>query len=202
MAARSNAGTELTRLWLEHRHGCLVRESVQVPVRRSYSDIDFIAVHRTQEKILLPNGANIDPRLAVETKDEHDGPSGGEFGKLLRADFSKIMNEGFIPLGTVDINFTMLKAEHFHVASKFLGTTDFDRLFIVHALDDTTRAEVCSVLATRHRIHWLTIPEMVTDLFHWYESVDKAERVSLRNTLSGDLFHLLVGYCGFGPIKQ
>jgi hypothetical protein len=32
MAARSNAASELTRLWLEHRLGCLVREGLQVPV--------------------------------------------------------------------------------------------------------------------------------------------------------------------------
>jgi len=172
-----------------------------VPVKGNYSDIDFIAQHRTQAKVRLPNGIEVGPRLAVETKDEHDGPSGQVFGKMLQADLVKLSAAGVIPTGTTNVKFTMLKAEHFEVASRFFGTPNFDRLFIVHALDPKTRAEVCPVLAQRHRMHWMTIPEMVSDLFRWYEGADKPARISLRNTLTGDTFHLLVGFCHFGPIK-
>ncbi len=199
MAARSNAGSELARIWLEHRHGCLVRESLQVPVYRNYSDIDFIAQHPTRAKLSLPNGTAIGPNIAVETKDEHDGPTGRDFGKLLRADVARLSSEGVIPTGSANVKFTMLKAEHFEVASKFFGTSDLDRLFIVHAIDEETRIEICPTLEQRYRIHWLTIPELVTDLFRWYEGAVRPEQLSLRNTLTGDLFHLLAGFCRFGP---
>jgi hypothetical protein len=167
----------------------------------NYSDIDFIAVHRAQEKIPLPTGSLVGPCLAVETKDEHDGPSGNDFGKALRADASKVTADGFVPLGVTGIKFTMMKAEHFEIAKRFLGTSDFDRLFIVHALDDRTRSEICPGLAEKYRIHWLTIPEMVADLLHWYEGAERRERISLRNTVPGDLFHLLVGFCQFAPSR-
>jgi hypothetical protein len=44
MSSRSNALTEITRLWLQARHGCLVDESIPVPVPYALSDIDLIAL--------------------------------------------------------------------------------------------------------------------------------------------------------------
>jgi hypothetical protein len=44
MATHSNALSELTRFWLERRHGCFLREEVPVPVPNGRSDIDFMAV--------------------------------------------------------------------------------------------------------------------------------------------------------------
>ncbi len=67
MAARSNALSELTRFWLEARHGCLVQESIPVPVPYGQSDIDFLAMHPRLLSITLPDGAQIGPRFIVET---------------------------------------------------------------------------------------------------------------------------------------
>jgi hypothetical protein len=60
-----------------------VTESVPVKVPDAYSEIDFIAVHPRGDQFALPNGAEIGPRVLVETKDEHDfDQKGGEFGKM------------------------------------------------------------------------------------------------------------------------
>ena len=198
MAARSNAASELTRLWLEYRHGCVVRESLQVPVPRNYSDIDFAGIHRALGTFELPDGSVVGPRIIVETKDEHDGPSGREFGNLLRADLEKLSSRGVIERNTTGVKFTMLKEEHFDVAREFFESDEFDRIFVVHALDEATRTEVVPSLAQNHRIHWITITELASDLHDWYRASDRPTRISLRNTLAGDLFHLLVGFCGFG----
>jgi len=72
MASRSNACSELTRFWLEARHGYLITESVPVPVPYGRSDINFIAMHPRLNTLTLPDGSNLGPRLIVETKDEHD----------------------------------------------------------------------------------------------------------------------------------
>lgn len=91
MMARSNACSELTRFWLEARHGCLITESVPVPVPYGQSDLDLVAIQAAQRPILVPGGASIGPRLIVEAKDEHDWePTGREFGRLLRTDLSKM----------------------------------------------------------------------------------------------------------------
>ena len=180
MAARSNAASGLTRLWFE-------RARLSRPGKPSGAREGELLGHRLhraaagdQAKVRLPDGVEVGPRLSVETKDEHDGPSGREFGKMLRADVvGNMWVDGVIPTGTTNVKFTMLKAEHFEVASKFFGAPDLDRLFVVHSLDAETRAEVCPVLAQRHRIHWIMIPEMVLGLFRWYEQADRAERVFL-----------------------
>jgi hypothetical protein len=202
MAARSNAASELTRLWLEYRHGCIVRESLQVTVPSNYSDIDFAGIHRTLGTFKLPDGSVVGPRIIVETKDEHDGPTGRVLGNLLRADLEKLSPEGFIKRNTSDVKYTMLKEEHFDVARAFFDSAEFDRIFVIHALDDAVRAEVSPSLAQNHRIHWMTIPELASDLRDWYVASDRPTRISLRNTLAGDLFHLLVGFCGFGIEEQ
>lgn len=109
MAARSNAISEITRFWLQARHGCLVSEAI--PVRVPY----------------------------------------------------------------------------------FFGTADFDRLFVVHAFNPKARDQICPSLAKDKRIHWLWIREVVADLYQWYQQL--ADRAALRHTFTGDLWHLLIGYC-------
>ena len=201
MPGRSNALSELTRLWLEERHGCLVRESIPVPVPYALSDIDMLALRLDGQAVELPNGARIGPRLIVETKDEHDWePMGREFAKLLLSDIALMSDGRFIPAKTKGVKFTMLKEEHFAVASKLFGTDDFDRLFVVHALDNDVRRQVDDSLAER-RIYWLTARELVADLERWYRAHPRA--TALRNTLVGDLVHLLFGYCGMRmPIEN
>lgn len=82
MAARSNACSEITRLWLEARHGCLLTESVPVFVPGGHSDIDLMATQAGLHAFALPDDVVVRPRLIVETKDEHDfDPKGKDFGK-------------------------------------------------------------------------------------------------------------------------
>lgn len=54
MASRSNAIGEVTRFWLQSRHGCLVGESIPVPVPYALSDIDLVAVTADGSTIPLP----------------------------------------------------------------------------------------------------------------------------------------------------
>lgn len=85
MPTRTNACTELVRLWLEARHGCLLAESVPVPVPYALSDIDLVAMKPDGQPLQSPSGRTIGPRLIVEAKDEHDwDPTGREFGRLLQ----------------------------------------------------------------------------------------------------------------------
>jgi hypothetical protein len=194
MAARSNACSELTRFWLEARHGCLVTEGVPVPVPYGLSDIDLVAMHPENRQITLPGGVTLGPRIIVETKDEHDfDPSGREFGKLLQNDAAMLTELPFIAIGNKNVKFSMLREQHYRRAEALFGTDDFDRLFVVHAVDRAVVDELGSTLAPR-RIHWLTISELVRDLLGWYRV--HAKPTSLRNTLIGDVWHLLVGYCG------
>ena len=147
MGGRSNACTELTRLWLESRHGLLVRESIPVPVPYGQSDIDLVAVHPRDQYFALPNGRQVGPRLIVETKDEHDwDPQGKEFGKLLISDVTRLNAEGYIPAGTKNVKFSMLRQQHFEKAAHLFGLHDFDRLFVVHAIDQESFAAVSEVL--------------------------------------------------------
>jgi hypothetical protein len=196
--ARLNACSELTAFWLESRHGCLVTENVPVPVPFGQSDIDIVAVQPAGGPIVLPDGRTIGPRLIVETKDEHDyDPRGTEFAKLLIQDVHLFSAEGFVPTGTkTPIKFTMLREAHFEKASAILGTADFDRLFVTHAMSPKIFAEVEPIL-TAHRISWLTIQDVVADLVHWYHQHPKP--AGLRHSPIGDIWHLLVGYCGFQP---
>jgi hypothetical protein len=195
MPGRSNACSELTRFWLEARHGCLVTESVPVKVPFGHSDIDLIAVHPRGERIKLPDGTVAGSRLIVETKDEHDfDPTGAEFGKLLAKDMLHVDTErGFIPAGAKEIKFSMLREQHHAKAIDFLGTQEFERLFVVHAIDQRVLGAHADLFA-RHRIHWLTVPELVRDLIVWCRTHQNA--TTLRNSLLGDLLHLLIGYCG------
>jgi hypothetical protein len=174
MSARTNACSELTRFWLEARHGCL-------------------ALHPLGNTISLPNGQSVGPRLIVETKDEHDWePSGREFGALLRADVEKMGSLPYVPRGAKGVKFSMLREEHYEQATALFGTDDFDRLFVVHAVAPEVLADLAPELA-RCRIHWLTIPDLVRDLVMWYR--DHKRPAALRTTLVGDLFHLLFGFC-------
>ena len=193
MAARSNACSELTRFWLEARHDLLVGEGIPVPVPYALSDIDLVAIHPQGHGIELPSGVLIGPRIIVETKDEHDWePTGREFGRFLSADMEQMGEERFLPHGAKGVKFSMLRQEHFDRAIALFGTDDFDRLFVVHAMDSVVLADLGQTLADR-RIYWITVPEVVQDLVKWYR--DHRRPAALRNTLVGDLFHLLVGFC-------
>jgi hypothetical protein len=199
LGSRSNAIEELTRFWLQARHGCLVDESIPVPVPYALSDIDLVAVRADSKKIKLPgpDGAEIGPRIIVETKDEHDWePTGKEFGALLGNDIEKMGDAPFIPRGTKGVKFTMLRQEHFEKASEYFDSPDFDRLFVVHAVDPCVANTHASVL-TRQRIHILSVNDLVADLHVWY--VQHPRKSGLRHTLVGDLWHLLVGFCGCSP---
>jgi hypothetical protein len=194
MPTRSNACSELTRFWLQSRHGCLVDEAIPVPVPFALSDIDLVAVHPRSKVFPLPDGVDIGPRLIVETKDEHDWePTGREFGAALKSDTAKMDGQPFIPRGARGVKFTMLRQEHFEKAAEVFDSKEFDRLFVVHALDAGTRRELGPSLRA-HRIHWLSIREVVDDLLAWY--VTHRRPAALRQTLVGDLLHLLVGFCG------
>ena len=59
MAARSNAISELTRFWLQTRHGCFVDEAIPVKVPHAHSDIDLAALRSDLQSWSLPNGAPI-----------------------------------------------------------------------------------------------------------------------------------------------
>jgi hypothetical protein len=194
MAARSNACSELVRFWLEARHGYLVGEGIPVPVPYALSDIDLVGLHPLGASATLPNGARLGPRVIVESKDEHDwDPTGKEFGQALRKDVSQMTGSRFIPRGVKGVKFSMLREEHHARAVSLFGTDDFDRLFVVHAIDAKAVDEAQTLLA-QGRIHWLTIPAVVHDLTEWYQ--DHPRPTALRNTLVGDLFHLLFGFCG------
>jgi hypothetical protein len=100
---------------------------------------------------------------------------------------------GYIPIGTSgQVKFSMLREQHFHRAEAFFGTTDFDRLFVVHAINPAVLDGLKPAM-TGHRVNWLTIHQVVTDLREWYTTHE--HQTSLRNTLAGDLWHLLFGYC-------
>ncbi len=136
MPTRTNACSEIARFWLEARHGFLVGEGVPVPVPYALSDIDLVALHPDAKTLQLPDGSVVGPRLIVETKDEHDWePTGRQFGALLPDDVAKMAGDRFVPRGATGIKFSMLRQEHFERVSALFGTYDFDRLFVVHAID-------------------------------------------------------------------
>jgi len=195
MAARSNACSEITRLWLEARHGCLVTESVPVSVQGGNSDIDLVATQAGLRTFDLPDGTPVGPRLIVETKDEHDfDPKGKDFGKWLLSDVEKIGASGFVPIGTQGmVKFSMLREQHFVTAATLFGGAEFDRLFVVHAIDPAMLSSVRADLLAR-RILWITIDVVARDLLEWYRLHPKP--TWLRNSLMGDLWHLLFGFCG------
>jgi len=60
-----------------------------------------------------------------------------------------------------------------------------------------TRAELTPRLAEL-RIYWMTIPELIGDVYTWYLSHPR--RAALRRTLTGDLLHLLFGLSGLVPV--
>jgi len=196
MASRSNALSEIIRFWLQSRHGCLVAESVPVKVPRNYSDIDFVAIRPDLRAWVLPDGTRV-VRAIVEAKDEHDSdPTGRDFGKRLVRDVEALGDALYIGQGE-EAHFSMLRQEHYEVATHIFGATEFHRIFVVHALDEQVRRDVCPTLAKEKRIHWVTVREIVADLMKWYESCEN--RSTLRHTLVGDLWHLLIGYCGLRP---
>lgn len=198
MAARQNGLSELVRFWLEARHECFVRESVPVPVPYALSDIDFMAVRVDGQRLPLPDGNLVGPRLIVESKDEHDfDPKGSDYGKRLVKDMEALSDGLFVPAThSHKVAFTMLKEQHFRVASTIFGSDDFDRVFVVHALAESVRKEATEALRAK-RIHWVTVTELLCDLRDWYGRHERP--AGLRHTLTGDLFHLLFGYCRVKP---
>jgi hypothetical protein len=202
MAARSNAIAELTRFWLQIRHNCLVNEAVAVKVFYGNSDIDLVAMRPDLSSWTLPDGAKV-KRVIVETKDEHDyDRTGHQTGKRLRTDISAMRDGMYIPRSTgsytkmrVKVKFSMLREEHYMVAKSLFGTADFDRIFVLHAIDKDIRNELGPELTAKKRIHLFTVHEIVNDLRDWYATFDG--KAALRHTLMGDLWHLLVGYYGF-----
>jgi hypothetical protein len=118
----------------------LVDEAIPVPVPYALSDIDIVTARRDMTSFSLPGGETVGPRLIVETKDEHDWEgTGKEFGSLFSADVAKMNGLPFIPKGTKGVKFTMLRQEHYEVATGFFGTSEFDRLFVVHAITPSVR---------------------------------------------------------------
>lgn len=184
MTARTNACSELTRFWLEARHGCFVSEGIPVKVPYGHSDIHLVALHPLGKTLTLPSGVTIGPRLDA---------SGREFGQLLASDMTTFAGRSYIPRGAKAVKFSMLREKHFDRAVDLLGSRDFDRLFVVHAIDSRVLEEFQAALA-RNRIYWITVPEIVRDLLGWYQR--HGQQTTLRNTLVGDLFHLLIGFCG------
>ncbi len=147
----------------------------------------------------MPDGTSIGPRVIVEVKAEHDwNLAGREFGQLLETDVDLLDEGSWIPAGTRGVKFVMLRQEHAECATAYFGTDDFDRLFIVHALDPRVRAELTPRLAEL-RIYWMTIPELIEDVYTWYQSHQR--RAALRRTLTGDLLHLLFGLGGLAPVE-
>jgi hypothetical protein len=200
MADRANACSELTRFWLEVRHGCVTTESVPVSVPYASSDIDLVAMRLDLTRFALPDGTLVGPRLIVETKDEHDWePTGAEFGGSLRSDVAKMSAFVFVPAEQKGIKFTMLRQQHYEKAVTLFATQDFDRLFVVHAIDPRTRADLAESLAAR-RIYVTTIREVVADIEKWYRSHPRP--ATLRHTMVGDLLHLLFGFCGLRGLTQ
>jgi hypothetical protein len=142
--------------------------------------------------------SEVGPRVIVETKDEHDWEhSGSEFARLLLLDLERMDGNPYIPKGRKGVKFTMLREEHYAKAKEYFGSEDFDRLFVVHALDWDVVGKSASLLK-QHRIRFIAIREIVADLFQWY-STDCARPAGLRHTLVGDLWHLLVGFCRCVP---
>ena len=198
MGARSNALSELTRFWLQARHGCLVNEAIPVKVKHGTSDIDLVALRPDLRAWSLPDGTGV-TRAIVETKDEHDfDPAGRDYAKRLRSDVLALGGGQFVPSGG-ECRFTMLRQEHYEKALALFGSSDFDRIFVVHALDEQARQEIGPALARERRIHWVTAREIVGDLLTWYRTLD--HRAALRHTLMGDLWHLLVGHCGLSASR-
>ncbi len=105
----------------------------------------------------------------------------------------------FVPEGTKGIKFTMLRQQHYEQAQECFGQNDFDRLFVVHAIEPAVLEERESFLAER-RIHFLTIREVVADIICEYKECKRP--AGLRHSLIGDLWHLLVGFCGYCPSPQ
>ena len=197
MSARSNACSELVRFWLQERHGCLIDDELPVPVPYALSDIDLVAMRADLSSFNLPDGTTIGPRVIVEAKAEHDwDATGREFGTALRKDVELLGDRMSIPADARGVKFVMLRQQHYERAETYFGTQDFDRLFVVHALDPPVRANLATVLVER-RIFWLTIPELVTDIYAWYQTHPR--RAALRRSPTGDLLHLLFGLCSFSP---
>ncbi len=172
-----------------------MRESVPVPVPYNQSDIDMLALRLDGKPMRLPNGDQVGPRVIVETKDKHDWePLGREFAKHLMNDISLLSEGRYVAPKTKGVKFTMLRQEHFEVAAKLFGSEDFDRLFVVHALDPSVRPQIAEHMRTI-RVYWVTAGELVRDLESWYRAHPRTS--GLRNSLVGDLIHLLWGFCEF-----
>lgn len=199
MGSHSNAISEITKFWLQAKNECLVYESLPVPVRYNQSDIDLLAIQAKGQKFSLPDGTLIGSRVIIETKDEHDWEaSGKEFGALLNADVEKMQDGIFIPRDTL-CKFTMLREEHYEKAHKFFGIYDFDRLFVLHAMNSEVLNRHKDFLASK-RIYVITIADVVADLMIWYKA--HGRKAGLLNTLTGDIWHLMVGFCGCVPADK
>lgn len=199
MSARSNACSELVRFWLQERHGCLIDDELPVPVPYALSDIDLVAMRADLSSFDLPDSTSIGPRVIVEAKAEHDWDiTGREFGAALLKDLEIMGDQMSIPLDARGVKFVMLRQQHYERAETNFGTQDLDRLFVVHALDPRERVELGPGLAER-RIFWLIIPELVADIYAWYQTHPR--RAALRRSPTGDLLHLLFGLCRLGSVR-
>jgi len=119
---------------------------------------------------------------------------GAEFGQLFLADVEKMEDGPYIPAHARHVKFAMLQEEHFQVAADVFGPDCFDRLFVLHAIDTTAFEDEIPTLRQEHRVHLLTVKGLLEDLVEWCQGLDHQAR--LRNTLTGDLFHLLFGFGG------
>lgn len=140
-------GVDVVGRYGERDHGDarpLDQGSVPVAVPYGLSDLDFVAIRSTLEPILLPDGTAVGPRLVLETKDEYDfDPTGRQFGQLLRTDAALLGESGWVPSGTPgSVKFSMLRQAHYDEASKIFGTREFDRIFVVHAVDPLSSVRI------------------------------------------------------------
>jgi hypothetical protein len=148
-------------------------------------------------RLLLPSGAEIGPRLIVEAKDHHDyDASGRAFADLFEKDLQLMAGRQSIAAGTKDVFFTMLRDEHFEATRRLFGTDNFDRLFVVHAFEGA-RSEATSAGLAASRVFLLDTNSLIADLLQWYETSER--KSGLRNSLIGDVWHLLVGFCRLRP---
>jgi hypothetical protein len=68
MASRSNSCSELTRFWREAKNGCLITESVPVPVPYAQSDIDLVAVQPALQQLSLPDSRHDRPPIGLSQR--------------------------------------------------------------------------------------------------------------------------------------
>jgi hypothetical protein len=197
MAARSNALSEITRFWLQECNGLFLRESVPVKLKRNNSDIDFIVTSPTGPVTLLDRITF--KNAIVETKDERDfDPRGTDFAKRLRNDYNLLDRNRMIS-AEISCCFSMLKKQHHDEAEKIFGQgSDFSKIFVFHALNDSGIDNMLAELRGKD-IHIVTSCEMLSDIQQFFGARSGA---GVRNSLVGDILDMLITYHKWRPRKD